>query len=68
MGVGHSLKDTERQPPPKPESVLPAAMRQKIQKYLLPYHQTTEQHLVLQNEIKVILDLEFKALTSRDLE
>ena len=37
-----SPKDTKRQHPPK-QSVHPAAIWQQIPKYLLPFHQTTEQ-------------------------
>ena len=36
--------DSKRQHPPQPHSVHPAATWQKIQKYLMPYRQTTKQH------------------------
>ena len=39
----HSPKDTKRQHKPQPQSVHPAAIWQNMQKYVLSYHQTTEQ-------------------------
>ncbi len=40
-----SPQDTKRQHPPQPQSVHTAAIWKKVQRYLLLYHQTTEQLL-----------------------
>ncbi len=49
-------KDIKRQSLPQPHSVHPAAIWQEIQKYPLPYHQTTEQIFILCTcELKIVL-------------
>lgn len=51
MSEAQSPEDRKRQYPPQPQLVHPAAFWQKIQKYLLLYHQTTEQLLPSDCEI-----------------